>query len=97
MPMIFFFAVLIAIPKDYIEAARVDGASSWKIFWQITFPLVLPMLGIITIVTYVANFNAFDLSVTVKGALGGPDGAADCPYCGQRFALAEGAKAGAGH
>ncbi len=26
-----------------------------------------------------------------------PDGAADCPYCGQRFALAEGAKAGAGH
>ena len=77
MPMIFFFAVLIAIPKDYIEAARVDGASSWKIFWQITFPLVLPMLGIITIVTYVANFNAFDLIFTVKGALGGPDGASD--------------------
>ncbi len=77
MPMIFFYAVLIAIPKDLIEAARVDGASSWKVFWQITFPLVLPMLGIITIVTYVANFNAFDLIFTVKGALAGPDFSAD--------------------
>lgn len=77
MPMIFFYAVLIAIPKDLIEAARVDGATSWKVFWQITFPLVLPMLGIITIVTYVANFNAFDLIFTVKGALAGPDFAAD--------------------
>ena len=41
IPMIFFYAVLIAIPKDLIEAARVDGASSWKIFWKITFPLIL--------------------------------------------------------
>lgn len=77
MPMIFFYAVLIAIPTNLIEAARVDGATSWKIFWQITFPLVLPMLGIITIVTFVANFNAFDLIFTVKGALAGPDFSAD--------------------
>ena len=35
------------------------------------------MLGIITIVTYVANFNAFDLIYTVKGALAGPDYASD--------------------
>ncbi len=77
MPMIFFYAVLIAIPKDLIEAARVDGATAWKVFWQITFPLVLPMLGIISIVTYVANFNAFDLIFTVKGALAGPDFASD--------------------
>jgi raffinose/stachyose/melibiose transport system permease protein len=77
MPMIFFYAVLVSIPSSLIEAARVDGASAWKVFWQITFPLVLPMLGIITIVTFVANFNAFDLIFTVKGALAGPDFAAD--------------------
>jgi raffinose/stachyose/melibiose transport system permease protein len=77
MPMIFFYAVLIAIPNDLIEAARVDGATSSQIFWRVTFPLVLPMLGIITIVTYVANFNAFDLIFTVKGALAGPDFSAD--------------------
>ena len=77
IPMIFFYAVLVAIPSELIEAANVDGASSWKVFWKITFPLVLPMLGIITIVTYVANFNAFDLIYTVKGALAGPDFASD--------------------
>ena len=77
IPMIFFYAVLIAIPVDLIEAARVDGATGWQTFWRVTFPLILPILGIITIVTYVANFNAFDLIFTVKGALAGPDFASD--------------------
>jgi raffinose/stachyose/melibiose transport system permease protein len=77
IPMIFFYAVLIAIPVDLIEAARVDGATGWQAFWRVTFPLILPILGIITIVTYVANFNAFDLIFTVKGALAGPDFASD--------------------
>jgi len=73
IPMIFFYAVLITIPRELIEAARVDGASTWRVFRTVTLPLILPMLGIITIVTYVANFNAFDLIYTVQGALAGPD------------------------
>jgi raffinose/stachyose/melibiose transport system permease protein len=77
IPMIFFYAVLIAIPRELIEAARVDGATTWGTFWSITFPLILPMLGIITVVTYVANFNAFDLIYTVQGALAGPDFSTD--------------------
>lgn len=77
IPMIFFYAVLVAIPRDLIEAARVDGARGWNIFWSITFPLLLPMLGVVSIVTYVGNFNAFDLVFTVKGALAGPDGSSD--------------------
>ena len=77
IPMIFFYAVLIAVPQDLIEAARVDGATGWKTFWGVTFPLILPTLGIITIVTFIANFNAFDLIFTVKGALAGPDFSAD--------------------
>ncbi len=77
IPMIFFYAVLIAIPRDLIEAARVDGATAWRIFKDVTLPLILPMLGIITIVTYVANFNAFDLIYTVQGALAGPDFSTD--------------------
>jgi raffinose/stachyose/melibiose transport system permease protein len=75
--MIFFYAVLIAIPRDLVEAARVDGAGTWRVFWTVTFPLILPMLGIITIVTYIANFNAFDLIYTVQGALAGPDFSTD--------------------
>jgi raffinose/stachyose/melibiose transport system permease protein len=77
IPMIFFYAVLIAIPHDVIEAARVDGAGSLRIFRSVTLPLILPMLGIITVVTFIANFNAFDLIYTVQGALAGPDGSTD--------------------
>ena len=77
IPMIFFFAVLIGIPESLVEAAEVDGASQWNIFWRIKFPLMLPIIGIVSVVTYVANLNAFDLIYTVKGALAGPDFAAD--------------------
>ena len=77
IPMIFFYAVLIAIPKDLIEASRVDGAGSWQVFRDITFPLILPMLGIISILTYIGNFNAFDLIYQVKGIAAGPDFASD--------------------
>ena len=77
IPMIFFYAVLIAIPKDLIEASRVDGAGSWQVFRDITFPLILPMLGIISILTYIGNFNAFDLIYAVKGVVAGPDFASD--------------------
>lgn len=77
IPMIFFYAVLITIPDELIEAAEVDGASGWSTFWRIKVPLLLPVFGIISIVTYVANLNAFDLIYTVKGALAGPDFATD--------------------
>ena len=77
IPMIFFYAVLIAIPKDLIEASQVDGAGSWQAFWNVTFPLLLPMLGIISILTFIGNFNAFDLIYQVKGVVAGPDFASD--------------------
>ncbi|MGZ8785333.1 MAG: carbohydrate ABC transporter permease [Acidimicrobiia bacterium] len=77
IPMMFFYAVLVGIPEDYLEAARVDGANSWKVFWRITFPLLLPMLGIISVITYIANLNAFDLIYSVQGALAGPEFSSD--------------------
>lgn len=77
IPMIFFFAVLIGIPHSLVEAAKIDGANEWQVFWRIKFPLLLPIIGIVSIVTYVANLNAFDLIYTVKGALAGPDFATD--------------------
>jgi len=77
IPMILFYAVLISIPDELLEAARVDGASAWRIFWSIKFPLLLPTIGMVSIVTYIANLNAFDLIYTVKGALAGPDFATD--------------------
>ena len=77
VPMMLIYAALIAIPEDIIEAALVEGASPWHIFWQIRLPLILPTLGLVTILTFVANFNAFDLIYTVKGALAGPNYSTD--------------------
>ena len=77
IPMMLIYAAMIAIPEDVIEAAVVEGASPWRIFWQIRLPLILPTLGLVTILTFVANFNAFDLIYTVKGGLAGPNYSSD--------------------
>lgn len=77
IPMLLFYVALLGIPEELIEAARVDGARGWTIFWRIKFPLILPTVGIVSILTFVGNFNAFDLIYTVKGALAGPDFSSD--------------------
>ena len=77
IPMMLIYAALIAIPEDIVEAALVEGATPWRIFWSIRLPLILPTLGLVTILTFVANFNAFDLIYTVKGALAGPNYSTD--------------------
>jgi ABC-type glycerol-3-phosphate transport system permease component len=61
IPMLLFLAALIRIPEELIEAARVDGAGGWKIFWRIQLPLILPSVGIVSVLTFVGNFNAFEL------------------------------------
>ncbi len=77
IPMMLIYASLLNIPDDVVDAATVDGASQWRIFWQIKLPLILPTLGVVAILTFVGNFNAFDLVYTIKGALAGPNFATD--------------------
>lgn len=77
IPLMLFIAALISIDDELIEAARVDGATAWGIFWRIKFPLILPTVGIVGILTFVGNFNAFDLIFTTQGALAGPNYSTD--------------------
>jgi raffinose/stachyose/melibiose transport system permease protein len=77
IPMMLFLAALISIPDELIEAARVDGASAFGIFWRIKLPLIMPTVGVVGILTFVGNFNAFDLIFTVQGASGNPNFATD--------------------
>ncbi len=77
IPMMLFLAALIRIPEEFLEAARVDGAGTWKIFWGIQFPLILPTVGIVSVLTFVGNFNAFELIYATQGALAGPNFASD--------------------
>ncbi|HLY28034.1 MAG TPA: sugar ABC transporter permease [Aggregatilineales bacterium] len=73
LPMVLFMAALVSIPEELLEAARVDGASAWRIFTEIKFPLVLPTVGIVGVLTFVGNFNAFDLIYTMQGLLATPN------------------------
>ena len=77
VPLMLIYAALIAIPEEVVEAAQVEGAGPWRIFWRIRLPLILPTLGLVNILTFVGNFNAFDLVYAVKGALAGPNFASD--------------------
>lgn len=77
IPTMLFLAALVTIPEELLEAARVDGASAWWVFWRIQFPLILPTVGIVAILTFVGNFNAFDLIYTTQKALAGPNFSTD--------------------
>ena len=77
IPMMLIYAALLSIPDDIIEAAEMDGITGWSQFWRIKLPLILPAIGIISILTFVGNFNAFDLIYSAQGALAGPNYSTD--------------------
>lgn len=77
IPMMLIYAALLSIPDEVIEAAECDGVTGWSQFWKIQLPLVLPAIGLISILTFVGNFNAFDLVYVAQGASAGPNFSTD--------------------
>ncbi|MEE4012683.1 sugar ABC transporter permease [Roseibium sp. FZY0029] len=77
IPMMLIYAALLSIPEEILEAGEIDGITGMSAFWKIKLPLILPSIGIISILTFVGNFNAFDLIYTAQGALAGPDFSTD--------------------
>tara|TARA_R110002049_G_scaffold23545_3_gene83393 strand:+ start:118678 stop:119604 length:927 start_codon:yes stop_codon:yes gene_type:complete len=77
IPMMLIYAALLSIPDEILEAAEVEGITGFAAFWKIKLPLILPSIGIISVLTFVANFNAFDLIYAAQGALAGPDFSTD--------------------
>lgn len=47
------------IPEELIEAARMDGASNWRIYWQFMLPLSGPVIAIVAIYTFLSSWNDF--------------------------------------
>jgi alpha-1,4-digalacturonate transport system permease protein len=50
---------MLTIPDELLEAARMDGASEWKIFWRIMLPLSLPALSVLAILSVMWRWNDF--------------------------------------
>ena len=77
LPTMMFLAGFLGIPDELLEAARIDGASAWQTFWKIKIPLLMPVIGIVSVLTFVGNFNAFDVIFAMAGTRGEPGYAAD--------------------
>src|SRR5690606_11818323 len=58
-PMLIFIAGLQGIPEHLYEAARIDGANGWQIFWRITLPLLRPTLLFVTVTGVIAHFQVY--------------------------------------
>jgi arabinogalactan oligomer/maltooligosaccharide transport system permease protein len=54
-----------SIPRELDESARIDGASDWRIFWQIIFPLVRPILAVVGILTFIGVYGDVIISLTL--------------------------------
>jgi multiple sugar transport system permease protein len=72
-PMVILLAGLQSIDKSLLEAAIVDGSSSWKRFWSITFPLLTPSLFFLTITQFISSFQVFGIIYVMTS--GGPNNA----------------------
>lgn len=77
IPMILIYTALLAIPDELIDAATVDGLNQFQAFFHVKLPLIWPTIGLVSVLTFVNNFNAFDLIYAMKGALAGPNFSAD--------------------
>lgn len=70
LSMLIYSAGLETIPQDIEEAAALDGASRWKIFWHLTFPLLKPTHITAIVMLLIWSFKVFDL--VYAATLGGP-------------------------
>jgi multiple sugar transport system permease protein len=71
--MIIFMSALQNIPREYDEAASVDGASGWQIFFRITLPQLAPTILVVLVLTVIGSLQVFDHILLMTN--GGPSNA----------------------
>lgn len=77
LPTMMYLAALLGINEELVEAAKVDGASGWQAFWKIKFPLLTPIIGIVSILTFIGNYSAFDIIYAMASSRGDPEYSTD--------------------
>ncbi|MCW2948089.1 MAG: transporter permease [Actinoallomurus sp.] len=65
--MVLIAAGLAAIPRDALEAARVDGATEWQVFRRVTIPLLAPVLTVVFVTLLIYALKVFDLVFIIGG------------------------------
>ncbi len=72
---VLFLGGLQNIPEQLYEAARIDGANRWKIFWKVTLPLLTPTLFFLLLMGIIGSFKIFTTAYMINGGGGGPENA----------------------
>lgn len=71
--VVLFLSGLQNIPDSYLEAARIDGASEWRVFWKVKFPLLRPITSFVLMMGIINSFKVFT-EINVMTPDGGPLG-----------------------
>lgn len=77
MPILVFLAGFNALNPEIFEAARLDGAGSSRVLFQVAFPLLIPSVTSLAVLSFINSFNQFDLVYVMQGVQGSPNFATD--------------------
>jgi ABC-type sugar transport system permease subunit len=75
--LVIYLAGLANIPAELQEAARVDGAGAWSVFWRVTWPLLSPTTYFLLFINLIGSFKVFVPVYVFTGNTGGPNKAAE--------------------
>jgi ABC-type sugar transport system permease subunit len=69
--MVYFLAALQTVDRSLEEAARVDGANAWQIFWHVTLPSMRHVVVFVVIMSIIGSYQLFELPLTLLGESNG--------------------------
>ena len=76
-PSLVFLAAVDTVPLDCIEAAYLDGVGEWRLFRSVIFPLIIPAVTVVTVLTIIGSLNVFEQIYVMAGLDGGPNFSTD--------------------
>lgn len=71
--MVYFLAALQNVDASLVEAARIDGAGPWGVFWNVTVPQIKPVLTFVVVMSTIGSFNLFELPFALLSQSYGPN------------------------
>ena len=69
--MVYFLAALQSVDKELEQAARMDGANAWQVFWHVTLPAIRHVVVFVVILSTVGSFNLFELPLALLNSSNG--------------------------
>lgn len=72
--MVYFLAALQGVDRDLLEAARIDGAGRWSVFWHVTLPAIKPVAVFVLLISTIGSFQLFELPYALMRSTTSPNG-----------------------